>query len=87
MRRGGGGENGGEGETAAADDDFFEELFDAPRANEAAATETERERLIRIGVLTPFDRLDGFERALKEKETSSKAAAATKAWRESRSRR
>jgi len=68
------------------DDDFFTELFDAPRANEAAATETERERLIRIGVLTPFDRLDGFERALKEKETSSKAAAATKAWRESRSR-
>ena len=76
----------GRAKPPTADDDFFEELFDAPRANEAAATETERERLIRIGVLTPFDRLDGFERALKEKETSSKAAAATKAWRESRSR-
>ena len=66
-----------------ADDDFFDELLDSSKA---AATETERERLIRIGVLTPFDRLDGFERAVKERESSSKAAAATAAWRASRSR-
>ena len=48
-----------------ADDDFFDDLFDA---SNGAATETERERLIRIGVLTPFDRLEGFERAVKERE-------------------
>ena len=66
-----------------ADDDFFDDLFDASKG---AATETERERLIRIGVLTPFDRLEGFERAVKERESSSKAAAATAAWRESRNK-
>ena len=80
----------GRARTSAArpkpDDDFFDELFDEPAAAKAAATETERERLIRIGVLTPFDRLDGFERVVKEKETATKAAAATKAWRDSRSR-
>ena len=30
----------GRAKPPTADDDFFEELFDAPRANEAAATET-----------------------------------------------
>ena len=73
----------------AADDDFFDEL-DATASNgrtaTEAATETERERLIRTGVITPFDRLEGFERTRKERESAGKAAAATKAWKDSRSR-
>lgn len=75
----------------AADDDFFDELDATATATNgrtatAAATETERERLIRTGVITPFDRLEGFERTRKERESSGKAAAATKAWKDSRSR-
>jgi DNA excision repair protein ERCC-6 len=43
------------------------DLFDAAEAAAGAApraalVETERDRLIRTGVLTPFDRLDGYER-------------------------
>jgi hypothetical protein len=40
------------------------------------------ERLIRTGVLTPFDRLDGFERRvkmLKASETSNAAIASAQA--------
>jgi DNA excision repair protein ERCC-6 len=62
-------------------DDFFAELDDS----KVKAAETERERLIRTGVLTPFDRLEGFERAMKARESSARAVEATRAWKAGRS--
>ena len=57
------------------------------------AGETERERLIRAGVLTPFASLDGFERrvastsaTVNPEAATEHAVAATRAWREGRSR-
>ena len=57
------------------------------------AGETERERLIRAGVLTPFASLDGFERrvastsaTVNPEAATAHAVAATRAWREGRSR-
>ena len=52
----------------------------------AEAGETERERLIRAGVLTPFDSLGGFERRVREREATASAAATAQALREGRSR-
>jgi DNA excision repair protein ERCC-6 len=48
--------------------------------------ETERERLIRTGVLTPFDRLDGYDRRVKTLETTAAAVAGVQAWKAGRSR-
>ncbi|BDA48603.1 probable DNA excision repair protein ERCC-6 [Coccomyxa sp. Obi] len=43
-------------------------LEDQLNANEGnPLVETERDRLIRLGVLTPFDRLDGFERRVQSR--------------------
>ncbi|PRW57121.1 CHROMATIN REMODELING 8 [Chlorella sorokiniana] len=51
-----------------AEADVFEGADAAGGAAAAAAAgglvETERDRLIRLGILTPFDRLDGFERRI-----------------------
>ena len=52
----------------------------------AEAGETERERLIRAGVLTPFDSLGGFERRVRAREATASAAATARALREGRSR-
>ncbi|KIY93273.1 DNA excision repair protein ERCC-6 [Monoraphidium neglectum] len=48
---------------------------DAPMAG-GGLVETERDRLIRLGVLTPFDRLDGFERRVRSAPAPPPAAAA-----------
>ena len=52
------------------------------------AAETERERLIRAGVLTPFDRLEGFERRANRDASAAADAAreANRAWTAGRSR-
>ena len=55
----------------------------------AEAGETERERLIRTGVLTPFASLTGFERrvaVVSSDAATEHAVAATNAWRAGRSR-
>lgn len=39
--------------------------------------ETERDRLIRKGILTPFDSVDGFERRIQQRLSSSKPTAGT----------
>lgn len=50
------------------DDDVFAAAPVRPRGRSGSAggglIETERDRLIRTGVITPFDRLDGFERTI-----------------------
>ena len=56
------------------------------RGPTAEAGETERERLIRAGVLTPFDSLGGFERRIREREAVASAAATAQTLREGRSR-
>lgn len=56
-----------------------DDLFDAAAAAQgrgASLVETERDRLIRLGVLTPFDRLGGFERRV-EAGNADNATAAT----------
>jgi hypothetical protein len=70
----------------------------AASSRAGTAGETERERLIRAGVLTPFASLDGFERRVASAAASTTsrgvdpaaatahAVAATRAWREGRSR-
>ena len=47
------------------------DLFDAMEAAGSSLVETERDRLIRIGILTPFDKLDGFERRVQNESTMS----------------
>ena len=91
-----------------AEDDDLDALLDSISAGGSRASaghvttagETERERLIRAGVLTPFASLDGFERRVASAATSTSfssrgvdpaaatahAVAATRAWREGRSR-
>ncbi|KAL3138902.1 hypothetical protein ABBQ32_005724 [Trebouxia sp. C0010 RCD-2024] len=44
-------------------------------ANAGGLVETERDRLIRTGVLTPFDRLDGFERRVQSGAAASAGQA------------
>ena len=48
--------------------------------------ETERERLIRTGVITPFAAVDGFERRVKVQQTTDAAAGAVAAWKAGRSK-
>ncbi|KAI4301079.1 hypothetical protein L6164_034395 [Bauhinia variegata] len=50
------------------DDDDFDSVLDAASAG---FVETERDELVRKGVLTPFHRLKGFERRIQHHETSS----------------
>jgi len=60
-----------------------DDLFDAAEAAAAAArgrgggslVETERDRLIRLGVLTPFDQLGGFERRVERGPSGAEANA------------
>lgn len=58
------------GDTAAGDGGG------AGGASGGALVETERDRLIRRGILTPFAALEGFERRLQETVASAAAAAA-----------
>ncbi|KAK9815514.1 hypothetical protein WJX72_004939 [[Myrmecia] bisecta] len=44
-------------------------------ANTGGLVETERDRLIRLGVLTPFDQLDGFEKKIKSGSAQRPTAA------------
>eukprot|EP00891_Asterochloris_glomerata_P001491 jgi/Astpho2/1491/Aster-x1009 len=69
--------SGGPGPQAAPgvvlleDDPFERELA----ANDnSSMVETERDRLIRLGVLTPFDRLEGFERRVQSRGQEAAAA-------------
>lgn len=61
---------------------FFAELDDKRRN----ATETERERLIRSGAITPFDSLGGYDRALKAQEVGERARATNATMKASRAR-
>jgi hypothetical protein len=40
--------------------------------SQSTLVETERDRLIRTGMLTPFDRLDGFERRVRNSVTAAR---------------
>ncbi|CAL5223760.1 g6324 [Coccomyxa viridis] len=55
------------------DDRFLDEELDNTR--NSAMVETERDRLIRLGLLTPFDRLEGFERRVHQPEATAEASA------------
>ena len=60
--------------------DLFE-AADAVAGRSTSLVETERDRLIRLGVLTPFDRLNGFERRVEvsaQEEAASIARVAEK---------
>jgi DNA excision repair protein ERCC-6 len=59
------------------DDDLFDAAAAAQGRGGASLVETERDRLIRLGVLTPFDRLGGFERRVEADTANGTAPTAT----------
>ncbi len=66
------------------EDGDLDALLDAEEGG-GGLGETERERLIRTGVITTFAAMNGFERRVKVKRTTDAAAAALGAWKRGRS--
>ena len=65
-----------DGDAALVDADLFEEITAGDGASGGPSlVETERDRLIRIGILTPFDKIDGFERRVQSGGSISKPDA------------
>ena len=72
------------------EDDDFDKMMNAVEGRGAGAGggeigETERERLIRTGVITPFDNLSGFDRSVRVAETTGAHIASMTAYKVGRS--
>jgi len=72
------------------EDDDFDKMLNAVEGRGAGAGggeigETERERLIRTGVITPFDNLSGFDRSVRVAETTGAHIASMTAYKVGRS--
>ena len=72
------------------EDDDFDKMMNAVEGRGGGAGggeigETERERLIRTGVITPFDNLSGFDRSVRVAETTGAHIASMTAYKVGRS--